>query len=294
MQRKGAWNIAGLTGPPGSGLSLMDPALSDPIATPRNDVYVFGIPFWNPTLAEFLEWWRAALTSEERRSRCVVLANAHTLNLACEDPEYAAVLRSAEVRLNDGVGFRIASGMRSVGVKHNFNGTDLIPLLFERLDRPARVFLYGAKEEVNALTARRVAERFPAVEVVGRCSGYEHPESAVEQIRRSNADVLLVALGNPKQERFMARYRDRLNVKIQIGCGGLFDFLSGVKPRAPLPIRRRGLEWAFRLMIEPRRMWRRYVVGNPVFLARAWLSRKSDLALAGIQPERRRLSPPVL
>lgn len=294
MQRKGAWNIAGLTGPPGGGTAVLDPTQSDPIVGPRNDVYVFGIPFWNPTLAQFLDWWRAALTSEERRSRCVVLANAHTLNLACQDPEYADVLRSMEVRLNDGVGFRIASGMRSVSVKHNFNGTDLIPLLLERLDRPARVFLYGAKEEVNALTAKRMAERFVAVEVVGRCNGYEDPELVAEQIRRSDADVLLVALGNPKQEWFMALHRHQLNVKVQIGCGGLFDFLSGVKPRAPLPIRRRGLEWAFRLMIEPRRMWRRYVLGNPVFLARAWLSRKTDLELIGIHPQRRRLSPPVL
>ncbi|MFN3682722.1 MAG: WecB/TagA/CpsF family glycosyltransferase [Fimbriimonadaceae bacterium] len=294
MHRKGAWKVAGLFGPPRGGSATLEPVLSEPIAGPRNDVYVFGIPFWNPTLAQFLDWWRAALTSDARTGRCVVLANAHTLNLAYEDPEYADVLRSADVRLNDGIGFRLASGMRSVDVRHNFNGTDLVPLLFQRLDRPARVFLYGAKENVNALAALRVAERFPAVEVVGRCNGYVDPEEAAAQIASSGADVLLVALGNPKQERFMARYRDRLNVKVQIGCGGLFDFLSGTKPRAPRPIRRHGLEWAFRLAVEPRRMFRRYVIGNPVFLARAWLSRKADLDLLGVLPAKRRLSPPVL
>ncbi len=294
MHRKGAWKAAGLYGPPGGGLATLEPVLSEPIAGPRSDVFVFGIPFWNPTLAQFLEWWRAALTSDSRSSRCVVLANAHTLNLAYEDPEYAEVLRSAEVRLNDGVGFRFASGMRSVDVRHNFNGTDLVPLLFERLDRPARVFLYGARENVNALAARKVAERFPAVEIVGRCNGFVDPEEAVERIAASGADILLVALGNPRQERFMIQNRDRLNVKVQIGCGGLFDFLSGTKPRAPRPIRRHGLEWAFRLVVEPRRMFRRYVIGNPVFLARAWLARKADLALAGVVPAERRLSPPVL
>jgi len=182
-----------------------------------------------------------------------------------------------DVVLNDGIGYRLASKMRGIEVQYNFNGTDLIPRLFEELSAPLKVFFYGATVESNDLAAQAFEQRYSKVTCVGKLGGFVSDDDAARQIADSNCDLLLVAKGNPKQERFIIDYRDRLNCKLAIGVGGLFDFVSGLKPRAPSFFRATGMEWAYRLLIEPRRMFKRYVIGNPVFLTRALAARTRDL-----------------
>lgn len=256
----------------------------DALAQVHADVCVFGVPFWNPEYAEFKSWFSKVTGSDTKLNLTLCLANAHTLNLAHRFPAYKACLKSMDAVLNDGIGFRLASLMRGVPVRYNFNGTDLIPRLFEELERPLRVFFYGATEESNELAVKNMASRYPKLVVAGKLGGFVDDDDAAKRIAASDCDLLLVAKGNPKQELFIIQYRDRLNCKLAIGVGGLFDFASGLKPRAPKAFRATGMEWAYRLIIEPRRMFARYVIGNPVFLTRALLSVKSDKkALAATQ-----------
>jgi exopolysaccharide biosynthesis WecB/TagA/CpsF family protein len=117
------------------------------------------------------------------------------------------------------------------------------------------------------------------VEVVGRANGYDSPaEQVLAEIAISEPDLVLVALGQPKQECWIYENRERIKAKIVCGVGALFDFLSGTVTRAPLPMRKLKLEWAYRLSCEPRRMFRRYVAGNPKFLLRAAMTRRRDVA----------------
>jgi len=207
----------------------------------------------------------------------MVTANAYTLNLAFENQAFRTALESFQIRLNDGIGFRLAAQMRKTKIQYNFNGTDLVPRLLSELQSPLRVFLYGGSEEVSKKVASLLQDRYPLVEVVGCSNGYvESDETVANDIAAAGADLVLIALGHPKQELFVASYGDRLNAKIVYVVDGLFDFLSGAKPRAPKILRMASLEWIYRLAIEPKRMFGRYVVGNPVFLSRSIARLSSD------------------
>lgn len=244
----------------------------------RADVCIFGVRSWNPEYPEFSNWFRLVMNSENRFNLTLCLANAHTLNLAYNLPSYRNCLKSMDVVLNDGIGFRLASRMRGVSIQYNFNGTDLIPRLFDELNQPLKVFFYGATEESNAGAVKAMAARYPNLVVAGSLGGFVSDDDAAQMIADSHCDLLLVAKGNPKQEMFIVEHRDRLNCKLAVGVGGLFDFVSGLKPRAPKAFRAVGMEWAYRLMIEPKRMFRRYVIGNPLFLTRALLALSKDRA----------------
>ena len=248
----------------------------------RVDLYVLGVPFWNADYTEFREWWDRVLAAEAERPTTLFIANAHTLNIACANRRYAACLEGADAVVNDGFGYRIAARLRGFRTPYNFNGTDLFPRIFSEAVGPLRVFLYGATDESNERTAQRIEQKYPMAKIVGRVNGYGSEEEAVSMINASSPDVLLCALGQPKQELFLAGARDRLRAKIVVGVGGLFDFLSGSKPRAPKFIRDIGFEWLYRLAHEPRRLFRRYVIGNPVFLARCFLYLRRDKRMTSI------------
>ncbi|MCH8977621.1 MAG: WecB/TagA/CpsF family glycosyltransferase [Armatimonadetes bacterium] len=261
---------------------------TSPPARPKADACVFSVPFWNPTYEQFKAWWDWAL-DHAPCPQLLELANPNTLNIAYKDREFMEVLRRAEVSVNDGVGIRIAFRMRGVRSRGNFAGTDLMPRLFDEAHRDVRVFFYGATEQSNALAVEKITARCPRVVLAGRINGFVDPvQDALPMIRESGADVLMCALGQPRQELFMDAHRDELNVKVMVTCGGMFDFFSETKARAPLFMRKTGTEWLYRLAIEPRRMFVRYVVGNPLFLWRAIVTRGSDIRCAEESSENRR------
>ncbi len=255
----------------------MAPTDAHPPVAPNADFCVFSVPFWNPSYEEFKSWWDWTLDNAPR-ARLLELANPNTLNIAYRDARFMSILRLADVNVNDGVGVRIAGRMRGVETKHNFAGTDLMPRLFAEAHREVRVFFFGATEESNALAVEKILAKHPRVVCAGRVNGYVDPvREALPMIRSSNADVLMCALGQPKQEFFMYENLDALNVRVAVTCGGMFDFFSESKPRAPLAMRKMGMEWVYRLAIEPKRMFKRYVLGNPLFLWRAMVTRGSDI-----------------
>lgn len=243
---------------------------SVPAPTPERSesIDLLGVPVWNPTYESFKLWWNQALAGS-RRTRLLGIANAHSLNLAHERPSLHACLCAMDVVLNDGVGAAIAARLRGSGFHYNFNGTDLFPRLFSETQQELRVYLYGASPESNEGAAREIERRYPNVRIVGRMHGYADPDLAARSIARSGSDLLLVALGQPKQEYFLTAHREHLNVKVACGVGALFDFLSGATPRAPRWVRAARMEWGYRLLREPVRLFHRYVVGNPKFLWRA-------------------------
>jgi exopolysaccharide biosynthesis WecB/TagA/CpsF family protein len=201
----------------------------------------------------------------------VVYVNAHTLNLAARAIEYRHVLQNADLVLNDGAGVSLAARMKGQRFPANLNGSDFNPAIVRlAADRGWPVFFLGGGPGVAQSAAERLQGRFRPLKVAGYRDGFFKDESAVvAQIKESGAGVLMVALGNPKQELFLARHLAATGARIGVGVGAFFDFTAGTIPRAPRWMNRIGIEWVYRLAQEPGRMWRRYIVGNPVFLARA-------------------------
>jgi alpha-1,3-mannosyltransferase len=212
-------------------------------------------------------------TVKQKRFLQVVIANANTLNLIRADDNYRVFLHDALV-LNDGIGVDIASQLK-YGQKfsENLNGTDFIPRYLAESRIKLRVFLLGAHSDVAKACFKQCQRQFPQHEWLDFNNGYinsaQYP-SICERIRETRPDVLLVGMGNPLQEFWIRQYGASTGAKLCIGVGGLFDFLAGRVNRAPSWVRRLRCEWVYRLAIEPRRMWRRYLIGNIMFLLAAW------------------------
>lgn len=214
--------------------------------------------------------------------RCTVqFVNAHCVNVLRRDPAYRAALDGADLLLPDGSGLAIAARLAGEHLGDNLNGTDLFPeLCREAAARGQSIFLLGGRPGVAAATAAAMVERFPELRIAGSRDGFWNKEDEpglIEAVNRSGAGIVLVALGVPLQECWIAQVRDRLEAPVVMGVGGLFDYYSGTIPRAPLLLRRAGCEWLWRLAQEPRRLFGRYVLGNPVFLfhaaRHAWIRR---------------------
>lgn len=211
----------------------------------------------------------AALSA--RRHLKLAFCNAHLVNLAVQDERLRGALAGFLV-LADGVGVDIGARLlHGAAFPANLNGTDFIPALLAAQAAPLRVALFGGRPGVAEKAAANLARGFPQhrFEVVGH--GFLRADETATMLARLEAepaDLLLVALGNPLQERFIAGRIDARHCSVAAGVGALFDFFSGEVARAPESIRALRLEWAWRLWLEPGRLWRRYVVGNPVFLLR--------------------------
>lgn len=171
--------------------------------------------------------------------------------------------------VNDGVGMDIAAklvcGRR---FEQNLNGTDFTPFLFSQARHPLKIFMLGGKPEVLAKAVKYAGEQLRQT-VVGGCDGYgglRNTSNLARQINATKPQVVLVALGNPVQERWILDNRDALDAAVVIGVGALFDFWSGGKPRAPKVVRWLRLEWFYRLCLEPRRLMRRYTWDIFIFL----------------------------
>jgi beta-1,4-glucosyltransferase len=172
--------------------------------------------------------------------------------------------------VNDGIGVDIATWIvHRKKFPENLNGTDFIPHFLKHINKKARVFLIGGKPGI-AVRAAHVLNSEYGVNVVGSYDGYgqaQDTKKIIGDINIANANVVLIAMGNPAQEKWIMENRGELNAKILIGVGALFDFLAGDKPRAPKLVQKLRLEWFYRLCLEPARLLRRYTLDIAVFLA---------------------------
>ena len=205
----------------------------------------------------------------------VVFCNAHTLNLAAGDAAYRSILQRC-LCLNDGIGVDLASRiLYGARFPDNLNGTDFTPVLLDRIASPLRLYLLGAKPGVVARVAETVATRWPRHTVVGFHSGYFGTDEAAgvaAAVCAAQPNLVLIAMGNPRQEQWAAAFTDYDGVTMAVGAW--FDFVAGEVPRAPALFRQLRSEWLFRLGLEPGRMWRRYLIGNAVFVARVFRQRR--------------------
>jgi len=218
----------------------------------------------------------------QRRLTRIAFANANLLTILGDEPRGARVLDRFLV-FNDGVGLEIASKLLyGARFPSNLNGSDLTPALLAAAPRATRVFLFGAKPGVARKAATVITQRF-GLRVCGTQDGYEgarDPASSIEIIRAARPDIVLVALGNPRQESWIAENGARLGAPIIMGIGALFDYLANVVPRAPFTIQRLRLEWLWRLALEPRRLGKRYTVDLVRFLWRVWGQRQKAFLAA--------------
>jgi exopolysaccharide biosynthesis WecB/TagA/CpsF family protein len=203
----------------------------------------------------------------------IATVNLDLIALANVDRGYATVLERSGLRLADGAGVIWLGRLRGNPIPERVTGSDLTEWLVDGGLPGVRLYLFGSTHDVHEQVRARAAAH-GAVVVGGACpprSAVDPPEAStalIEDIRASNADVLLVALGAPLQERWIDRWRDHLNVAAVMGVGGSLDYLGGAQRRAPESWQRLGMEWVFRLLQDPRRLWRRYLGRDIPFFVR--------------------------
>ena len=239
-----------------------------PATTPRTE-HLFGMPLNAMTMSEVVD--RCDLAVRERRPVQIGVLNAAKVVRLRSDPLLRTSLLQCEVIVADGQSVVWASRVLGRPLPERVAGIDLFEELLALADRDRRrVYLLGARPEVVARVAEVVAERYPHADVVGARDGYFTDDEAAdvaESVRASGADMLFLGMVSPKKEIFTGTYGPTLGVPVVHGVGGSFDVLAGVTDRAPVAWQRAGMEWAYRLKQEPRRLARRYLTTNTAFLA---------------------------
>lgn len=205
----------------------------------------------------------------------VCVTGVHGVMASQDDAELRDIHNASGLTTTDGMPLVWACRWAGVTTTTRVYGPDLMLAVCERAAAAGwRSFLYGGAEGVPEELSERLRARFPALRVVGTYSPPFRPltdaeeHEVAERINASRAELVWVGLSTPKQERWMARMRDRLDAPVLLGVGAAFDIHAGRLRQAPPWMQRRGLEWAFRLGVEPRRLWRRYLSNNPRFVAR--------------------------
>ena len=202
--------------------------------------------------------------------------NANSINLAFNKPSLINTINLGDMTFADGSGMRLAARFKGISLKDNINGTDLLPrLCLAAKAHDKKLFLLGSAEGIAKRTADNLVKTYQGLQVVGSHHGYlnsNNTPNIIKQINESNANILLVGMGSPIQEQWVEENRSLLNVDIVLAVGGLFDFYSGRIPRAPSWLRELGMEWVWRLIQEPRVKFKRYVIGNPLFVFRLLLN----------------------
>jgi N-acetylglucosaminyldiphosphoundecaprenol N-acetyl-beta-D-mannosaminyltransferase len=199
------------------------------------------------------------------QSFCVAI-NPEKVFRALSERELRVALAQAELAICDGIGISVAARILYGKKLDRCTGIDLFEhLISAAAEEGWRVFLLGASEEANRRAAENLARKYPRLVIAGRHSGYfSQPEAILEQINGSSAHLLFVAMGSPRQEFWITKYRARLNVKLCMGVGGTFDIFSGLAPRAPAMFRRTGTEFLYRLITTPSRCRRQACY--PIFI----------------------------
>ncbi len=245
----------------------------------ENQLDIFGIKMLNLTMKDAISMLERRIDGKIHSPAYFV--NADCLNKVLVDKDYLDILKNNEIVFPDGSGVNLAAKMLGSYLKENVNGTDMLPHLCELAQaRGYRIFLLGAAEGVAKAMSERLLDTYPQLNICGFRNGYfdwdNEAESVINEINLAQADILLIAFGAPLQEKFIHRFGEMIHAPLQMGVGGLFDFYSGRITRAPIWMRQTGLEWVFRLIQEPGRMWRRYILGNPLFVFRVYRWNKNE------------------
>jgi len=244
--------------------------LGDGVETAEETIHVLGLRIDNMTMTESIDLLVERMKERRRTRLCFV--NADCGNISFRNNHYRRSLLDADLVLADGIGFKLAGKILRRDIRQNVNGTDLFPRLLEKMGREGlSLYLLGGKPGIPDGVADYIQENHPNVDVKGWRHGYfdENEEATlIDEIRAAAPDLLLVAFGAPRQDLWVDQNLDSAGAIVAGGVGGLFDYYSGQMPRAPIWMREIGLEWLYRLGREPGRLWKRYLIGNGLFVIR--------------------------
>jgi N-acetylglucosaminyldiphosphoundecaprenol N-acetyl-beta-D-mannosaminyltransferase len=248
-------------------------AIKIDVPPPFERFVVLGVQIDNATHMQAIDLLDQSIRRRDGRTQSIFFVNTHTLNLAAEDPAYRQTLNAADFVFPDGTGVRWAARLQGLRVLDNLVGTDFVPALFaQTADRGYSYYMLGSDHKTITAAAEYARRTFPGWRQVGFHHGYlidaTLDAAVVDEINATRPDALLVGMGNPLQERWIHEHLPRLNAPLCLGIGGLFDYWAGNVSRAPCWLRRLGHEWLWRLYQQPLHKARRYLVGNPLFLAR--------------------------
>ncbi len=215
------------------------------------------------------------------RKACVAYVNTYAINLSIESPWFRDYINSADVTYCDGFGVKWGAHLLGLKIAYRYTPPDWVSqLAVECVRQEVSLFLLGARPGVAPRAAMALQKRFPGVSIVGTHHGYfDKRRDSVEnglvlqEIRAAQPDILIVGFGMPLQEHWLVENWQQIRAKVVLPAGALIDYLAGEVPRAPRWMTDHGMEWLGRLVVEPRRLWRRYLVGNPQFLWRILMDR---------------------
>lgn len=229
-------------------------------------IKILGIDFTNLTEAQVLEFITKGLENQTEKYY-IVTPNPELLVIANKDKQYKNILNSAKLALSDGIGVVMASKIMGKPLKQRITGVDLVEsLCCDIAKKPVTAGFLGARPGVADEAAKCLQKKYPGLRVGLVASEWS------DDLRRKKVDILFVAFGSPKQEIWINKHLQNLPVKVVIGVGGAFDFISGKVPRAPRFLRSLGLEWLFRLVIQPWRIKRQVSLIYFIFLVlKEWL-----------------------
>jgi N-acetylglucosaminyldiphosphoundecaprenol N-acetyl-beta-D-mannosaminyltransferase len=251
---------------------------ADKVLSPIRRVDVLGVQISGVDISRSVDEIESWVNTAARSYVCV--SGAHGVLESTRDEDLARIHNEAGLTVPDGMPMVWAG--RSVGLDEigHVRGSDLMLAVLERAQELGwRSYFYGGQEGIPERLVERLRERFPDLEVAGcysppfRVLTPEEDEDVVRRINDSGADLVWVGLSTPKQERWMAKHRDRLDASALLGVGAAFDYHAGCLRQAPVVFQNSGLEWVYRLASEPRRLWRRYLVGHSQFAYRALRNR---------------------
>jgi N-acetylglucosaminyldiphosphoundecaprenol N-acetyl-beta-D-mannosaminyltransferase len=220
---------------------------------------------------------QALIWSKEEKPRTIAYANVHVLNTAYRDEDLLKFINKSDLVYCDGEGVRLGAYCMGQNIPERLTGADwILPLARHCEKEGVRLYFLGSEMGVASRAAEKINSSFPGICIAAHHGYLADPSvssAAVEQINDFEPGILLVGMGTPVQERWIEANRTSLKVPVVWAVGALFDFVAGTQTRGPELLVSHGMEWACRLWSDPRRLWKRYVVGNPLFFWRVMRSR---------------------
>jgi len=248
---------------------------------------ILGVQVWPLTVESLHQKIDRIIQAQEHK--LVLNVNVHCLNLACRQSWLRDFLNSAAIVFCDGSGVMLGARMLGYYIPERITYADWTWQLAAFAERCGFTFFFlGAKPGIAERAAARLKNRFPNLRIVGTHHGYfdktasgSENEAVIQKINALKPHILIVAFGMPLQERWLMENWDRIDAHVALTGGAVFDYISGNLRRPPRWMTDHGLEWLGRLVIEPRRLWQRYILGNPLFLWRVLKQRLGILKLEG-------------
>jgi N-acetylglucosaminyldiphosphoundecaprenol N-acetyl-beta-D-mannosaminyltransferase len=253
----------------------------------RRKVNILGCPIDNLSLEEAL----AAIEKfiESKKPHQYIAINADKIVKMRKDDLFRDIILSSDLNIVDGQPLMWVSRLFGQPVKQRYGGIDIMDALMPLAERKGYgVYFLGGREEIVKNVAEKYRRRCPDLRITGWRNGYwekEEEEGIIKNIKESGSDVLFFAMSSPKKEVFLKTYLGEIGVPFVMGVGGAFDVLAGKTKRAPEWVQKIGMEWLFRVIQEPRRLWKRYLVGNTIFM---WLVLKEFVNLKIFRKNRKK------